>query len=227
MQEISQKGKRTILLVSHNMASITKICTKCLVLKNGQVDFHGDTSTAVERYMNANIKSNGKIINLIKKQHKNIIVKDITINKNPLIEQVMNGDEGKINLSISFLAKKALPISAEAYLIDAMGKKIGFYCLGFMESDKYLFTISEGLHQLSATIDIPLLNKGVYYLSINLVHPNIQAYTNIDNAVRFTCLGTSTNLGKVFMSQKRGPILLSGAMKMNKISTKYVVENAK
>jgi lipopolysaccharide transport system ATP-binding protein len=46
---ISSSG-RTIIFVSHNMAAIEKLCTKALVLRGGQVDFHGDVKDGVRHY---------------------------------------------------------------------------------------------------------------------------------------------------------------------------------
>lgn len=52
MQDISKGEGRTVLFVSHNMESIQQLCTKCLVLKNGNIEFEGETSHAIEKYLN-------------------------------------------------------------------------------------------------------------------------------------------------------------------------------
>ena len=41
MQDISQKGGRTVLFVSHNMAAIRQLCTRGIILENGTVKFVG------------------------------------------------------------------------------------------------------------------------------------------------------------------------------------------
>ncbi len=51
MSEVSQSG-RTILFVSHNMAVVEKLCTRCIVLHGGEVEFEGRTSDAVHHYLN-------------------------------------------------------------------------------------------------------------------------------------------------------------------------------
>ncbi len=51
MDDISKQGGRTVLLVSHQMAAVANLCGKCIVLKNGRLDFEGDTKTAVARYI--------------------------------------------------------------------------------------------------------------------------------------------------------------------------------
>ena len=40
IQDVSKDG-RTVLFVSHNMASISNLCSRCLVTDNGNVIFNG------------------------------------------------------------------------------------------------------------------------------------------------------------------------------------------
>ncbi len=48
-------GGKTVLYVSHNMATIRKLCNRCIVLKKGQVIFDGDVEDAIAVYMESNI----------------------------------------------------------------------------------------------------------------------------------------------------------------------------
>ncbi|MBK8640042.1 MAG: ABC transporter ATP-binding protein [Chromatiaceae bacterium] len=50
MGDVANQG-RTILFVSHQMASIENLCTHCLVLKNGRVAFSGLTKNALGFYL--------------------------------------------------------------------------------------------------------------------------------------------------------------------------------
>ncbi|PQV47271.1 lipopolysaccharide transport system ATP-binding protein [Jejuia pallidilutea] len=54
MQDISRGDGRTVLFVSHNMASVKKLCTKGVVLENGKIVFSGDSNSAVNYYLNSN-----------------------------------------------------------------------------------------------------------------------------------------------------------------------------
>jgi lipopolysaccharide transport system ATP-binding protein len=53
MQDISNTGGRTVLFVSHNMASIKNLCTRCVVLKNGSTQFDGKTEEAISFYLSS------------------------------------------------------------------------------------------------------------------------------------------------------------------------------
>ena len=54
MQDVSQGGGRTVLVVSHNMTSIRNLCHKGIVLENGRVSFSGNVNDAIDKYMLSN-----------------------------------------------------------------------------------------------------------------------------------------------------------------------------
>ena len=51
MQDISRSGGRTVLFVSHNMAAIQKLCTKCILLQNGRFILQGKTEDVIQCYL--------------------------------------------------------------------------------------------------------------------------------------------------------------------------------
>ena len=51
MQEISSKDGRTVLFVSHNMASIQNLCTKVLLMNNGGIEMMGETEEVINHYL--------------------------------------------------------------------------------------------------------------------------------------------------------------------------------
>lgn len=50
MGDVALSG-RTVLFVSHNMGAIIQLCTRAIVLANGQIIINDDVSTAVSRYL--------------------------------------------------------------------------------------------------------------------------------------------------------------------------------
>jgi len=51
MHDISSEGGRTVLFVSHNMSSVKSLCTRGMLLKHGGIDFMGDVSTTIDKYL--------------------------------------------------------------------------------------------------------------------------------------------------------------------------------
>ncbi len=49
MSNVAASG-RTVLFVSHNMAAVSALCSRAIVLSDGQVTFDGDTASGVSHY---------------------------------------------------------------------------------------------------------------------------------------------------------------------------------
>src|SRR6516162_1588898 len=49
MGDVARQG-RTIVLVSHNMAAINALCSRCIILDRGVIQFDGSTAEATARY---------------------------------------------------------------------------------------------------------------------------------------------------------------------------------
>ncbi|MAE14613.1 MAG: ABC transporter ATP-binding protein [Crocinitomicaceae bacterium] len=54
MKDVSKNSGRTVLFVSHNMASVQHLCDTCMLLKNGQLDSLGSTDLIIDKYLKIN-----------------------------------------------------------------------------------------------------------------------------------------------------------------------------
>jgi lipopolysaccharide transport system ATP-binding protein len=54
MQDISKGLGRTVLFVSHNMDAVQRLCSKCLILEEGQLIAQGSTASIVAQYLSNN-----------------------------------------------------------------------------------------------------------------------------------------------------------------------------
>ncbi|MEQ6122361.1 ABC transporter ATP-binding protein [Reichenbachiella sp. MALMAid0571] len=77
MQDVSKGEGRTVLFVSHNMASIKSLCLKGILLENGALKFYGLTDEILKLYMGGNNDSfNYRDLNYI---NKGFLIKDLGI----------------------------------------------------------------------------------------------------------------------------------------------------
>jgi len=51
MGDVAENEGKTVLYVSHNMATIRNLCTRCIVLDKGRLIYDGDVETAIAKYM--------------------------------------------------------------------------------------------------------------------------------------------------------------------------------
>jgi lipopolysaccharide transport system ATP-binding protein len=63
MGDVAREG-RTVLFVSHNMASIEALCNTCLFLSDGQFVTKGQTHQVVSRYMTADLRPESASVSL-------------------------------------------------------------------------------------------------------------------------------------------------------------------
>ena len=62
MGEVSRGEGRTVLFVSHNMAAVTSLCNKCVLLKNGTLEESGFTAHIIEKYIMSGKRFQGEIL---------------------------------------------------------------------------------------------------------------------------------------------------------------------
>ena len=74
MKSVSEEG-RTVLFVSHNMASIKNLCTSGILLNQGGVEFMGSAEETVERYLQDDLLAyeSGEVIDKGGNRHVEII----------------------------------------------------------------------------------------------------------------------------------------------------------
>lgn len=51
MGDVTRKEGRTVLFVSHNMASIKNLCNSAILLNHGGIETEGDTTTVIDQYL--------------------------------------------------------------------------------------------------------------------------------------------------------------------------------
>jgi lipopolysaccharide transport system ATP-binding protein len=54
MGEVSKGEGRTVLFVTHNMASVKSLCTSAMLLHNGKINFTGQTNDVISKYLEEN-----------------------------------------------------------------------------------------------------------------------------------------------------------------------------
>jgi lipopolysaccharide transport system ATP-binding protein len=51
MREVTEKSSRTIIFVSHNMASIRNLCNRCIWLNHGKIEMIGNSEKVISEYL--------------------------------------------------------------------------------------------------------------------------------------------------------------------------------
>jgi lipopolysaccharide transport system ATP-binding protein len=55
MDEVARKQGRTVLFVSHNLATVAALCTRGLLIADGRIAYNGPVNGAIEQYASASL----------------------------------------------------------------------------------------------------------------------------------------------------------------------------
>jgi lipopolysaccharide transport system ATP-binding protein len=105
MQDVSRGEGRTVLFVSHNMASIKALCDKGIILKDGLINYAGDIDTTIDRYLTLNTVDSSEKIEFSKNREGSgdVIFADFYIENDneDKIDTIMTGED----ITLVFIVK--------------------------------------------------------------------------------------------------------------------------
>lgn len=171
MQDIAKGDGRTVLFVSHNMASIQNLCTRVLVLENGTIIYNGDTSDAINfYYKRSQYFFNNIVINDVRraKAHgKELRIVDVVCNMDKSMEKVdgVTGRDYYINFLLeNFTDRVFNEVSLTASIYNQKGHFL-FSCRS--DSINKTFSVDKGQHKMTCVVPKLPLNAGEYYINVN------------------------------------------------------------
>ncbi|UTX47651.1 MULTISPECIES: ABC transporter ATP-binding protein [Chryseobacterium] len=182
MNDVTRGEGRTILFVSHNMTAVKELCTKGILLNQGQIDYQGDILSTIIEYQKSSARESSYIYNGNLDEaigNENIRVKEFSVS--PINGDLLDIDSGvhvklvfhnycpDITLDTTFELKNydELVIFHVGKFVSAKGDaKVGEYTVEF---------------------DIPtgLLNAGNYYFRLYFGKDQKTLLYGIDNFIGF------------------------------------------
>ncbi|MEK7377112.1 MAG: ABC transporter ATP-binding protein [Candidatus Margulisiibacteriota bacterium] len=193
IDEVSKVG-RTILFVSHNMASIRLLCNRCVFLDSGQVKYVGDVSECINRYMNQDV-SGSSIASHFDRKSTNIIINSVKINGSDLDVVQLEYNSNYLNFEIEGELLSPLPIDIQVHFNDIHGTPLAIFFPGYESG--YAQKYPAGKFKINSTCELPKMTKGEYILSLHLVDADKCRLANITNRVLLRSPGTPSCTGKV------------------------------
>ena len=137
MQDVSKGEGRTVLFVSHNMASIRKLCTKGILLNNGMISYQGDIASTIERYLKNNDSSENhkRIIDNIQYIKNGIKIYSITINGTEDSSSVIKNGQRILEIDITGHTDEEMRYDIMLVLKSKEGLPFAIYAKGHYMGD--------------------------------------------------------------------------------------------
>jgi lipopolysaccharide transport system ATP-binding protein len=163
MKEVSQGGGRTVLFVSHNMASINALCTSAIFMENGTIKDIGETSSIIKRYLtDSNINSNERIFDY---QHEFFELKKVKVsNRNKLDSDIYRDQE--IIFKFEFLNKA---INGITFFNLKFKNETGDYFM-VTTSNASGLNLDSGKSQASMIVPEGFFNEGSYIIELMVLN---------------------------------------------------------
>ena len=183
MQDVSQNSGRTVLFVSHNMASIQKLCTSLLVIDKGTISYNGEVNTGIAKYIsssaiNSNLEINRHSYNVA--IDKPFGIKDISIlsDKDEKIQIAYSGMS--INLKINYFSNLAFKFLGVRIVCASHNGAIMFVL-----EERFIGSSSIGIPDngvISCNIPKLPLTPGKYFFHVLIVRDGIEILEDIEYA---------------------------------------------
>lgn len=168
MNDVSKGEGRTVLFVSHSMASIRKLCTKGLVLRNGESIIYTEAEEAVSFYENQLIGTD-RTLEIIYEKDTNSAMCIQTATLVPIRQNKIFNTSDALEFNFKIFIKD---IVEGAYLtidIKDVNDELIYWTADYT-SDRYLSNL-KGAFTLSCKLPKGLLTAGFYNASFAISSP--------------------------------------------------------
>ena len=210
MRDISQSGGRTVLVVSHNMGTIQQLCTRSIVLKNGNVAYDGPTKEGVETYLkDTNHSELDGISEFIEHQtDEEFLLKKFSIFQ----ENSNNGiyySEKDVELAFSFALLKALDGFRVGFdVIDMSTNNLLFRSYHDDQKDS-IEQMKAGDYEIKGIIPANLLRNGRYFIKLAIGIHNRRWIVFDDSIGQELVVQNLEGVNAIYMEERPGLIMPS------------------
>lgn len=183
MSDVADHEGKTVLYVSHNMDTIENLCDRCIVLQEGQLIYDGDTSTAIQLYLQKYTNINASVNIAEQRKGQELIppkYRLLSCNMLNTSGVLQSGESLVFDLGLEALGKtENLQLRI---LFIAEGKYVASSIVTGLEQE-----IKEGVNSKRIEVDISSLVPGIYSTSLLLFERDVFGNShNIDVAEAVT-----------------------------------------
>lgn len=166
IDEVSKGAGKTVLFVSHNMASVQNVCRSAIFLNSGIIELKGNINDVLQRYSNQN-RDFKNLVN--KKIYDDLVFEKIDLSPNK--EEVISG--GQMQIILSFVCTN-LTFNTVYDFSVLIKNNTGIDIVHFWIDD---VKINKNTNSFKVEFDIENINlfPGEYYLNLFITKDNTRS----------------------------------------------------
>lgn len=216
MQDVSRQQGRTVLFVSHNMAAVRSLCSSCVLFASGQLMSAGKPDQVISSYT-SRLQESGGILDQFRIINKGIELEQVLINGEATTHVHIQPLDNHLRLHLVGNALHNLQGSLEVTLTDLNGFPLAYYGEGHLAGKSDM--LKAGTFSWDADIWLPShINSGLYSLTIDIAHHNVQYWIRGEQAIQLDCEGTPTATGQPMQyNDQKGLLRLEGSINRNTV----------
>ena len=168
VEDLKKRGN-TILFVSHNMGSISSICDRVIVIKEGSISFNGNVNEGISKYLKTESAREGFVLfndstgNRNGSQVYSKLLEMRTLDKeNKVISSIKMGSFLRIEISLEIL-RQISNFEIGFNFTNEQGTRYGAF-LNSWEGARTSF--NKGRYSFSISIPYVYLMPNIYYLNV-------------------------------------------------------------
>ncbi len=196
MRQAAQRDGKTVLYVSHNMATIRDLCDRCIVLDKGKVVFDGEVDEGISIYLATKSKatnyvdySDFKRDNWFKRDNLRLQTVRLAVSSVESLERTE-----PVRVEYTFYAQESMENIGLLFEVrDELGNPLAASCL-------YGLQMKKGENHLTASYDFATLSPGKYsnyFTTVSLGNGGSYAVEDWVPGVQFRIVDTHENENRV------------------------------
>jgi lipopolysaccharide transport system ATP-binding protein len=182
MQDVSTKGGRTVLFVSHQMGTVRQLCPRSILLRGGEIAQFGATNDVIHAYLEATVGGSGNaFVADAKARSKDVAIESgMTMNATGQSTSYFIHTE-PITISVSCRVNKWVPnTELRLVVVDARGRRVFTSDVDLQSPTK-----AGAIVQADAVIPEWFLRPGSYVAGLYVFVNNQVVMDSVDNALSF------------------------------------------
>jgi lipopolysaccharide transport system ATP-binding protein len=187
MKDISQGEGRTVLFVSHNMASINDLCTRCIYIKDGQLIHDGIPPIIIKTFLENNSILKNKTELKFTRDNKEY-GKRLIINK---LELAKPNFYYKDYIEFNFSIKKMDPLINEIQFGFGIDGANGIRICTYESKNSYSFGENDHI-SINVKLTQPLFVPSTYYISLG-IRSNLTTLDYVEHIMSYEILDVDKN----------------------------------
>ena len=206
MQDVSKGQGRTVLFVSHNMGSISNLCKRCILLKNGSVFLDSKTENVIKCYLQNEDSTSHKVCYIkdrITYMDPIINIQEIEINNTTLSETTIVTNQKNLHIKIQGELTIATKMDVILTLLTPERIPLASYAESVYLQDVAYF--QQGEFTIAKDIIIPeFVGQGETVADIRLFIPRAQNLMIANNCIKIRFEGNMAQYCRPLKIEKEG-----------------------